>query len=376
MRYLSILIIGLFCLASCNTSTQVTQSGLSYYPNISSLNKGLVWKYYYHITRAKGERKTDIRYIKLRLEDNILLKEEYNAEFKKVSSSQIYLTKSSWILRSQTRYDYRNIWTSLVETSPQIISDSILINWMEDSAVLTLSSTKDGNGRSTITRQTSHQDTIINNVPTHIISGNRDFIPIQDDVAGDTVALSWERSYQHPLGLIQSLLYSDEYRFEYALDEIISLEEFSSRSNHGMHRVAYIDTLQTLDDHTSFSPCYHPDKINDYYNDERAEIQGGKGRLRAMLQSHLDETVLDGESGFLTFRYVVNCNGEVGWFTTEEADLLYQPKTFTEECKMHLFNLLKAEQNWKSLKISGVPRDAYTYTTFKIHDGKIIEILP
>ena len=105
-------------------------------------------------------------------------------------------------------------------------------------------------------------------------------------------------------------------------------------------------------------------------------VVGGKGGLWEMVENNLDPSLLKGQDGYFTFRFVVNCKGEAGRFTTEESDLKYNKKEFSSELRNHFLEMLLGVPQWESLTINGEPRDAYVYVTFKIKDDEIIEILP
>jgi len=223
--------------------------------------------------------------------------------------------------------------------------------------------------------QTSKKDTVYESRPAVVFSGVRDYSRFMNE---DTVTneYKWKRIYAQGLGLVRFESNSNEYKYAWELAELLSMQEYENRKNHGMHRVGWIDTTQVLDKNSKFSTCHHFDKICDYYNDERAVFKGKKGAIRALLEEKLDKSKINGESGYLTYRFVVNCKNEAGWFTTEEADLEYNKKQFSEAARSHLFEIFNEANSWISLKIRGEERDAYVYITLKIKDGEIIEILP
>jgi hypothetical protein len=162
------------------------------------------------------------------------------------------------------------------------------------------------------------------------------------------------------------------------LIEQIPFKEFQQRANHGVKRVGYIDPRSVLDQGSDFKLCDKQVKVADYYNgqDKRAQYVGGKKAIWELVNQHLDKSKLFNESGYLTLRFIVNCEGEAGWFTMEEADLDFQPKRFHTETIQHFFEILYQHPNWKPCIIREEARDAYTYITFKLKDGEIIEILP
>ena len=161
------------------------------------------------------------------------------------------------------------------------------------------------------------------------------------------------------------------------LVEQIPIEQFQKMANHGRHRLAYIDPEKTMDEATDFKICN--ERIADYYNHDIGHfpiLKGGKNAMQKLLNTQLDKTKLFKESGYLTFRFVVNCEGVAGRFITEQTDLDFQGKTFNPETVSHLYEIVKNIKDWRTTMIRKEARDAYAYITFKLNDGEIIELLP
>ncbi|MEM9546267.1 MAG: hypothetical protein AAGA77_09840 [Bacteroidota bacterium] len=363
-------------LFSCSKTSDKLPSGLQYFPTIDLLENGLVFKYYQHQGKIGTPLKTNINYQKVRLTVDTLIYEEFDAAFQRKNTTKMLIDQNKWITLEEATFDHRFVEDVLVKKYPYEIVANVHTDWINDTAFLEKVVVFEGSGSRIKNIQTGSKDSITGNGKCKVHLGERIFYSIQDDEEKEASRFSIERRYEEGLGLVQSILSNDEYIYDSQLDEIMSVAEFERRSNHGTQRVAYIDTLMTIDDHTEFQPCFLPQKINDYYNDRRAGFKGGKGRLRAILKDKLDPSKLQGQSGYLTFRFVVNCEGEAGWFVTEEAGLDYIKKKFSQECRMHLYEILKAEKEWIHLEIRKQPRDAYVYITFKLEDGEIIEILP
>lgn len=372
----TIAIVLMFSLLSCADHSISKLSGLRHYPAEKLLKKGLVWKYYSHVSRKDRVTITNINYTKISLSGQTLLKEEYNAEFQKTRSSEIEIQGDKWILINAKNFNHRGRYKELFKEISAIVNENKFVDWSANDAISDRSYLDNESGYRIFNQQLATRDSVVDGTDIRIISGIRNSISIKDGENFDTMSFIWTEQYEAGLGLIYSLISSDKFKLEDVLDEVMSIEEFERRADHGTHRVAYIDSLLTIDDYKLFKPCFHPDKINDYYNDEIAEFKGGKGRLRAILNSKLEPEKIKNEEGYLTYRFIINCHGEAGWFVTEECGLDYEKKKFGEECKMHFYEILKAEKEWTNLSVRGEPRDAYTYLTFKLKNGKVIEILP
>jgi len=374
MRSLPLFLI--VSILSCNKLSNSSSIGLQYYPNTTILKKGLVWKYYLHNKEKDSQTKTDILYIKRNIEDHTIFEEEYDAGFQLLYSSKIDIKSNRWILEKQTSYRYRNLRKLGYTENKLLIDKDISIDWNSNQAYIDKSDVVDGNGFRIIERQIGINDSISDDKKIKIIDSNRSLIRIVDHKNVDTFIFNSSSTYEEGLGLTSRNRKSNDWTVRMELDEIITTEEFNKRSHHRTHRVGYIDTLNTIDDYKLFKPCDSVSKIADYYNDRKAEFKGGKGRLRSILAETLDTTIIKGESGYLTYRFVINCEGQAGWFVTEEANLNYDKIKFRDETRLLFYNILKTEKEWTNLMVRDIPRDAYTYITFKLIDGKIVEILP
>lgn len=361
---------------ACSEAEETSLAGLTYFPPVSKLKKGLVWKYYFHIKKEDGQPVTNIIYRKANLKGNSLYVEDYNAAFERTYAQEFLIENGQWISLNECYYRTAFKSQDPVKENKYDIIQNTNTAWNSQTGTLELHLMEEGNGRQSLSKQLSQSDSINENKSIKLFNGIKTVLYFTDSLATDTTVFNWHKRYEEGMGMTYSKNQREAYTYEYKLDKIMSIKAFEKLADHGTHRVAYIDTLKTLDDHTLFKPCYHPSLINDYYNDEKSGFKGSKGRLRSILKEKLNNELLKGESGYLTFRFVVNCDGQAGWFTTEEAGLDFERKSFSDDLRMQLFNILKAEPDWKKLTIRKEASDAYTYITFKIKNDEVIEILP
>lgn len=85
-------------------------------------------------------------------------------------------------------------------------------------------------------------------------------------------------------------------------------------------------------------------------------------------------------NGIITVRFIVNCNGDLGFFHLYEIDDKYQKIKFPQEYTLCILELVKGLKNWGKFagkKQDGtiIPIDYYTYFSFKIHNGQVNEII-
>jgi hypothetical protein len=153
---------------------------------------------------------------------------------------------------------------------------------------------------------------------------------------------------------------------------IIILCSCGQESRKYTNDIGYIDPKTALGD-KNFKTCKN--EIYEYYNSEPdGGYKHGKKALRdSVLRKY---SVSINESGYLTFRFVVNCEGKAGRYIVIQNDLDFEPKEFAEELTSHLFTITQDLKEWRPVILENEPRDYYMYITYKLLDGKIIEILP
>lgn len=129
-------------------------------------------------------------------------------------------------------------------------------------------------------------------------------------------------------------------------------------------------------DNPNFKPCDET-RVLQYYNFAKGfQYQGEKPKINEHFKSGLKTKGRKNESGFLTIRFIVNCEGKTGRFRVQEMDENYNPKRFNNELTDQLLTLTKNMDGWIIGEYEGKAYDYYQYLTFKIEDGQLIEIMP
>ena len=130
-------------------------------------------------------------------------------------------------------------------------------------------------------------------------------------------------------------------------------------------------------DDRSFKVCTNENNIPQYYNFGKGlQYKGEKIAINKYFGENFKGRNQIGETGFLTIRFIVNCEGKTGRFRTEGMDDNYQTKKFNEGLENRILQLVKQMDGWVIGEISGQKIDYYQYLTFKLENGKIIEIMP
>jgi len=117
-------------------------------------------------------------------------------------------------------------------------------------------------------------------------------------------------------------------------------------------------------------------RIPQYYAFDISPYKGEKPQIAEYFQEKYSSTGLENENGYLTIRFIVNCEGKSGRFRKQEMGLDYLENKFDVRLSEQLFTLTQQLDGWNDIIHKGQRYDYYRYITFKIIDGKIKEILP
>jgi|TARA_B110000967_G_C18813233_1_gene524749 hypothetical protein len=124
-------------------------------------------------------------------------------------------------------------------------------------------------------------------------------------------------------------------------------------------------------DKSTFKVCDEK-RIPQYYS-TKSNYQGGKKAIKKELWKTTEQLNF-GNSGFITFRFIINCNGKIGRFRI---------KTIDSELKENSFDSLKIKtlqasiiklQKWNAGTWKDKTLDSYFVLNFKIEQGKITDI--
>ncbi|VXC31752.1 MULTISPECIES: hypothetical protein [Chryseobacterium] len=81
-------------------------------------------------------------------------------------------------------------------------------------------------------------------------------------------------------------------------------------------------------------------------------------------------------NGYITVRFVVNCEGKAGIFRMQQMDEEYRKKELDKKLSEQILSFTKKLNGWIPKEIEGRKVDYYQYLTYKIKHGKVSEILP
>lgn len=84
-----------------------------------------------------------------------------------------------------------------------------------------------------------------------------------------------------------------------------------------------------------------------------------------------------GGSGYITFRFVIDCAGFRQPMTQVlQTDANYVPTHFRPELVSALYAFLKTLKDWRACTRNGYVVGYFTYLTFKLTDGKVVAVVP
>ena len=126
-----------------------------------------------------------------------------------------------------------------------------------------------------------------------------------------------------------------------------------------------------LDD-PSFTLCDDHAVLNHYRHRPQYQEDGSDiGDL--ILAEFADCPMQEGLSGFITVRFIVNCEGQAGRFRTYELNTAYQPYHF-ERLTSQLVRFIQSKKSWKPGKVEGRPFDSFYHLNCRVIDGLITDV--
>ncbi|MFS4492983.1 hypothetical protein [Maribacter sp. 2308TA10-17] len=143
------------------------------------------------------------------------------------------------------------------------------------------------------------------------------------------------------------------------------------RKNEG--HIGYLDP-NNPDISENFERCSDKLPVGFYHSTAPYIYKGGKPVFKRFIQNNYSENNF-ADNGYLNFRFLINCKGELGDVETNQLDSNLELTTLNKDMVSKLSKLTLRKENWSSLETREV-RDLYMYIIYKIEDGQVVEILP
>lgn len=142
-------------------------------------------------------------------------------------------------------------------------------------------------------------------------------------------------------------------------------------------QVGDIEFDQKLDD-PNFKIC-DVKQTAQYYNFSKGfQYKGEKYEILKKFKENYNPKIVTtgGGSGYITIRFLINCEGKKGLFRVQEMDMNYMPTKFDEDNIKQLLAITKSLDGWLIGEYDEKKYDYYQYLTFKLINYKLLEILP
>lgn len=140
------------------------------------------------------------------------------------------------------------------------------------------------------------------------------------------------------------------------------------------HPVGYIDPSEALLNET-YELC-DSERIYSLHSPRHlSSYEGSKKMFRESILKTFDSTAFSG-SGYINFRFIINCKGEPGWFEIRQTDLEYKKTKLHQSLVKELLDITATPEHWAIRNRNSEAIDYYMYITYRIENGKVAEILP
>lgn len=124
----------------------------------------------------------------------------------------------------------------------------------------------------------------------------------------------------------------------------------------------------------NFRRCSDKLPVGFYHSTAPYIYKGGKPVFRRFIQENYSKNSFT-DNGFLNFRFLIDCNGELGDVEINQLDTNLEITMLNKDLVNELSKLTLKKENWNSLETREV-RDLYMYIIYKIENGQVVEILP
>ncbi len=366
-----LLLIALTTSLSCAPQVQIP-----IFPEPRLIKKGVVNQYYFSFypnDQAPPYGGIEYRQYGYRTKGRIL-EQIYDAGLLPVSSRTIEIGKSRATLLSETAF-IRQPWRT--DTIESQITSPVFWSSDPDEMVTSTRQIYPNLVREIRNVTVSAADTLWEDKPALLLRRSLHLSVDRGEGELSEYEIPASLLYVEGLGLVEARSQQPGGEARLMLVAQMSEDEFQKLLAETPPRVGFIDTSIVLDNPDQFLPCLDPSFINDYYNGEPdAGYNGGKQALYRDILPQFDQSLAADQSGYLTFRFVINCEGQTGWFAVESCSLDYQAYEFLPELTTHLFHIVQSLDQWHPTIIAGEARDSYCYLTFKFDHGTLIDILP
>ncbi|WP_396632890.1 hypothetical protein [Maribacter sp. R86514] len=132
---------------------------------------------------------------------------------------------------------------------------------------------------------------------------------------------------------------------------------------------------EQLDDE-NFKVCHEDVTFPFNYGGVGLIYTGEKTKLEDTIRNKFQDFQIDGQTGYITVRFIINCEGKSGRFRTTEMGLDLKPKKFNKDIVRQILEITKELDGWKAFEYNEKTWDYQQYLTFKFDNGLLKDIMP
>ena len=160
---------------------------------------------------------------------------------------------------------------------------------------------------------------------------------------------------------------------------LITYKYFEFKKAHNTESKEYKNYIGYINQETAllnstYTLCDKGQLMHTYSSAGAKAFAGSKKHFRETILSEYKNNYTD--SGYLNFRFLVNCEGNAGWFEIIEMNLDLEESSLNEEMVNQLFKLTSNSKHWNIISYKETPMNYYMYISYRIEHGEITEILP
>ena len=167
------------------------------------------------------------------------------------------------------------------------------------------------------------------------------------------------------LVLVGSLLLFGYFYFENA---------YSTENKPYKNYIGYIDQSKALLN-DKYELCNEGSIYHTYSGASLKAYKGDKKQFRDAINSTFNKNEYT-DSGYVNFRFLVNCEGNAGWFEIIEMDLDLNETSLNANMVNELLEFTSKKGQWNVISYDNKPQNYYMYVSYRIENGKVTEIIP
>ena len=126
--------------------------------------------------------------------------------------------------------------------------------------------------------------------------------------------------------------------------------------------IGYIDQSKALLN-DKYELCNDGSLYQTYSSASLEAYKGSKKQFRDNLNATFNINNYT-DSGYLNFRFLVNCEGNAGWFEIIEMDLDLKETPLNQKMVNELFKFTAKSENWNVISYDNAPQNYYMYTSY------------